>query len=92
MGIEAGLILCTLRHFTEAQSMLTLKLVEEFRGARVLALDLARDEGGFPLDAQSSIEVTDFSRGIFIVPVHTEPLSQQFQYGARYSGVFSVGR
>src|SRR5271169_4737628 len=50
-GMQAGLILCTLRHFTEAQSMLTAKLVKEFRGSRVAALDLAGDEAGFPLDA-----------------------------------------
>jgi adenosine deaminase len=50
-GIQAGLILCTLRHFTEAQSLLTAGLVEKFRGSRVVALDLAGDEAGFPLDA-----------------------------------------
>ena len=50
-GIEAGLILCTLRHFTEAQSMATAELVERFRASRVVALDIAGDEAGFPLDA-----------------------------------------
>lgn len=50
-GMQAGLILCTLRHFTEAQSVQTAKLVEEFRGSRVVALDIAGDEAGFPLDA-----------------------------------------
>jgi len=50
-GMQAGLILCTLRHFTEAQSILTARLVEKFRGSRVVALDLAGDEAGFPLDA-----------------------------------------
>jgi adenosine deaminase len=50
-GMQAGLILCTLRHLTEAQSMLTAELVEKFRGSRVVALDLAGDEAGFPLDA-----------------------------------------
>ncbi|MGA7795078.1 MAG: adenosine deaminase [Candidatus Acidiferrales bacterium] len=50
-GMQAGLILCSLRHFTEAQTLLTAKLVEKFRGSRVVALDLAGDEAGFPLDA-----------------------------------------
>lgn len=50
-GTQAGVILCTLRHFTEAQSMLTAMLVKEFRGSRVVALDIAADEAGFPLDA-----------------------------------------
>ena len=50
-GMQAGLILCTLRNFTQAQSLLTASLVERFRGSRVVALDLAGDEAGFPLDA-----------------------------------------
>jgi adenosine deaminase len=50
-GIHAGLILCTLRHYSAAQSMETVKLVERFRGRRVVALDIAGDEAGFPLDA-----------------------------------------
>lgn len=50
-GIEAGLILCTLRHYSEEQSLTTAKLVEQFRGSHVVALDLAADEAGFPLDA-----------------------------------------
>jgi adenosine deaminase len=50
-GMQAGVILCALRHFTAAQSMQTAELVEKFRGSRVVALDLAGDEAGFPLDA-----------------------------------------
>jgi adenosine deaminase len=50
-GIEARLILCTLRHFSAEQSLHTAKLVERFRGTRVAALDLAGDEAGFPIEA-----------------------------------------
>lgn len=50
-GVEARLILCTLRHFSAEQSMQTAMLVEKFYGTRVTALDLAADEAGFPLDA-----------------------------------------
>jgi len=53
-GLEAGLILCTLRHFTQQQSLRTVRLVEEFRGSRVVALDLAGNEAGFPLEAHAS--------------------------------------
>ena len=52
-GIEARLILCTLRHFSEPQSMATAQLVDRFRGTRVAALDLAGDEAGYPLDAHT---------------------------------------
>jgi adenosine deaminase len=52
-GMEAALILCTLRHFTEAQSMLTAKLVGDFRGSRVVALDLAGDEAGYPIESHA---------------------------------------
>lgn len=50
-GIDARLILCTLRHFDREQSLLTARLVEQFRGSRVAALDIAGDEAGFPIDA-----------------------------------------
>ena len=48
-GIEAGLILCTLRHFTEEQSMETVKLVEQFKGSTVAGFDIAGSEAGFPV-------------------------------------------
>jgi adenosine deaminase len=50
-GVEARLILCTLRHFTEEQSVATAKLVEQFKGSRVVGLDIAGDEAGFSIDA-----------------------------------------
>lgn len=49
-GIEARLILCSLRHFAHEQSLLTAGLAERFRGSHVVALDLAGDEAGFALD------------------------------------------
>src|SRR5215471_10037515 len=48
-GIEARIILCTLRHYTREQSLETAKLVERFRGTQVVALDIAGDEAAFPL-------------------------------------------
>jgi len=48
-GIEARLILCTLRHYTEAQSMETVKLAEAFAGSCVAGFDIAADEAGFPI-------------------------------------------
>jgi adenosine deaminase len=49
-GIEARLILCTLRHYTEAQSMETVLLVEQFTNSYVAGFDIAADEAGFPAD------------------------------------------
>ncbi len=48
-GIEARLILCTLRHFDAEQGMTTARLVKKFRGTNVVALDLAGDEAGHPI-------------------------------------------
>ncbi len=48
-GIESRVILCALRHFTSDQSMQTARLVDEFRGTCIAALDLAADEAGFSL-------------------------------------------
>jgi adenosine deaminase len=50
-GIEARLILCTLRHFSAEQGLETARLAERFRRSRVVALDLAGDEKGFAIDA-----------------------------------------
>lgn len=50
-GIEAGLILCTLRHFSEAQSLETVELVQQFQGTNVVGFDIASDEAGYPIDA-----------------------------------------
>jgi len=49
-GIEARLILCTLRHYSEAQSMETVLLVEKFKDSYVAGFDIAADEAGFPID------------------------------------------
>jgi adenosine deaminase len=53
-GIEAGLILCTLRHYTRAQSQRTVELVHACAGTRVMALDIAGDEAGYPLDEHAA--------------------------------------
>jgi adenosine deaminase len=50
-GVEARLLLCTLRHYSEAQSMETVKLVEQFQGTSVAGFDIAGDEANFSLDA-----------------------------------------
>ncbi|MCP5102531.1 MAG: adenosine deaminase [bacterium] len=63
-GIEARIILCTLRHFSEEQSLQTAQLVESFRGTRVAAMDLAADEAGFPLDAHVSAFEFAFHRSL----------------------------
>ncbi len=49
-GVEAGVILCTLRHYSKAQSMETVYLVEQFKGTHVVGFDIAADEAGFPID------------------------------------------
>lgn len=43
-GIEVRIILCTLRHFSEEESMETVKLVEQFKGTNVVGFDIAADE------------------------------------------------
>ncbi len=64
-GVEANLILCTLRHFNAEQSMQTAKLVEQFAGSRVVALDIAGDEAGFPLDAHTAAYRYARERGLY---------------------------
>lgn len=50
-GVEAGVILCTLRHFSAEESMATVRLVEQFLDREVVGFDIAGDEAGFPIDA-----------------------------------------
>jgi adenosine deaminase len=50
-GIQAGVILCTVRRHDEAQSMQTVKLVERYIGTTsVVGFDIASDEAGYPID------------------------------------------
>ena len=49
-GIEVNLILCTLRHYSEKQSLETINLIKDFEGENVVGFDIAADEAGFPLD------------------------------------------
>jgi adenosine deaminase len=48
-GIEARVILCTLRHFSEQQSLTTAQLAHEFDDRHIAGIDLAGDEAGFPI-------------------------------------------
>jgi adenosine deaminase len=59
-GITVGLILCTLRHYSEAQSMETVQLVMQFKGSNVAGFDIAADEAGFPID--NHIRAFDFAQ------------------------------
>ncbi|MCX6583843.1 MAG: adenosine deaminase [Candidatus Aminicenantes bacterium] len=64
-GIEARIILCTLRHYTKEQSMTTVKLAGQFSGTRVAALDLSADEAGFPIDAHIAAFQYARKKGIY---------------------------
>lgn len=48
-GVQAGIILCTLRHYTESQSLETVKLIQQFRGTNIVGFDIAANEAGFPI-------------------------------------------
>lgn len=65
-GVDAGLILCTLRHFSEAQSMETVRLVEQFAGTRVVGFDIAGDEAGFPIDNHISAFAYAREKGLHV--------------------------
>lgn len=53
-GVQAGVILCTLRHYSSIQSMETVMLAERFKGTRIVGFDIAADEAGFPIDNHTS--------------------------------------
>ncbi len=49
-GVEVRIILCTLRYYSEAQSLETVRLVEDFRGTFVTGFDIAADKPGNVFD------------------------------------------
>lgn len=63
-GVEARIILCTLRHYTEAQSLETVGLVEQFGDTFVAGFDIAADEAGFPIDNHVSAFAYAKEKGI----------------------------
>lgn len=65
-GVEARLILCTLRNFSEAQSMETVRLTEQFAGTLVVGFDIAADEAGFPIDNHISAFAYAREKGIHV--------------------------
>jgi adenosine deaminase len=50
-GIQAGIILCTLRHYSEQQSMETVQLVDAYQEHAVCGFDLAADEAKYSVDS-----------------------------------------
>jgi adenosine deaminase len=54
LEMEVRLILCSLRHFSEAQSLETVELVRDFKDTNVVGFDLAADEAGYPIDEHKS--------------------------------------
>jgi len=59
-GIKAGLILCTLRHFSEGQSLKTAQLVNKYiNSTPVVGFDIAADEAGYSIN--NHIEAFEFA-------------------------------
>lgn len=54
LEMEVRLILCSLRHFSESQSLETVQLVRDFKNTNVVGFDLAADEAGYPIDEHKS--------------------------------------
>ena len=48
-NVEAGLILCTLRHYPKAKSLELVQLAEQFKGSAVVGIDIASDESSFSI-------------------------------------------
>ena len=58
-GVEAGIILCTLRHYSEEDSLQTVNLVHQFKNTHIVGFDIAADEAGYPVD--NHIKAFDFA-------------------------------
>jgi adenosine deaminase len=49
-GVAAGIILCTLRRHSEAQSLKTVELVKKYSQTHIVGFDIAGNEAGFGTD------------------------------------------
>jgi adenosine deaminase len=65
-GIEARVILCTLRHFPGEYSRQTAQLLATFRGSTAVALDIAGDEAAFPLAPHQPAYQYAHDHGFFV--------------------------
>src|SRR5947209_1712711 len=65
-GIEARLILCTLRHYSREQSLETARLVERAKGSRTVALDIAGREAAYPLAPHKAAYDYAHERGLYM--------------------------
>jgi len=63
-GVEARIILCTLRYYSEAQSLETVHLVEDFCGTHVAGFDIAADRPGNVIDVHLAAFQYARDRGI----------------------------
>jgi adenosine deaminase len=63
-GVQVGIILCTLRHYSRMQSMETVMLAEQFKGTHIVGFDIAADEAGFPVDNHVSAFKYAHEKGI----------------------------
>ena len=59
-NIKFGLILCTLRHFSEYESLETVKLIKELADEMIVGFDIAADEAGYSLD--NNIKAFEFAK------------------------------
>ncbi|WP_315818455.1 adenosine deaminase [Paraflavitalea speifideaquila] len=63
-GVQVGIILCTLRHYSTMQSMETVMLVDQFKGTHIAGFDIAADEAGFPIDNHTAAFKYAHEKGI----------------------------
>lgn len=63
-GVLANILLCTLRHYTESQSMETVLLVADWKGSHVVGFDIASDEAGYPITAHTAAFAYAYQAGI----------------------------
>lgn len=68
-GVKTGIINCSLRQFEPALSELIARVSVEFRGAGVVAFDLAGGEAGYPAGAHgTAFDIA--ARGLLGITVH----------------------
>ena len=66
-GITCQLIFCTLRHYSTARGLEVVDLLQTYQAKGAVALDLAGDEAGFPLEPHIPVFRAARDRGLHVI-------------------------
>lgn len=90
-NVKAGLILCAMRHLPLEMNLEIVELAARFKDKGVVAIDLAGDEAGYPVETQSEVFLRAKAAGLHLT-IHAgeaagaESVAKAIELGAERIG------